>query len=216
MPTDAEPQPDLPSETQSEPDLHALLRYLKALADESRLRIVGLLATSERSVEELAALLKLRAPTVSHHLAVLRDAGLVTMRPEGNARIYSLNTAGLGRFNRTLSAPERVAVMAGNDEGDAWERKVLRDFLEDGRLTTIPARLQKRRIILKWLCGQFEYGRTYTEQEVNELIRRYHPDTAALRRELIDERFMARDAGIYWRRHPSTPGAAPAPAESSS
>jgi predicted transcriptional regulator len=184
----------------SPPELAALLRYLKALADESRLRMVGILATSERSVEELAAILKLRAPTVSHHLALLREAGLVTMRPEGNTHIYRLNAAGLGRMNKLLSTPEHVATLAHDEHADAWGRKVLRDFLEDGRLKQIPARLQKRRIILRWLCDQFEYGRTYTEKEVNALLKRYHPDTAYLRRELIDERFMAREAGNYWRR----------------
>ncbi len=196
MTSDTNPEAEFPPE----PELRTVLRYLKTLADESRLRIIGILATSERGVEELAAMLKLRAPTVSHHLAILREAGLVTVRAEANARIYQLDGSGLNRINRLLSAPERVAALVENEESDAWERKVLRDFLEDGRLKEIPARLKKRRVILRWLCNQFEYGRTYTEKEVNELISRYHPDTASLRRELIDKQFMAREAGVYRRR----------------
>jgi len=203
------PESEPVSEPVPEPELQTLLRYLKSLADESRLRILGILATSERSVEELAAMLKLRAPTVSHHLGVLRELGLVTMRPEGNSRIYRLNGAGLGRINRLLATPERVALLAEHEDGDAWERKVLHDFFENGRLKEIPARLKKRRVILRWLCNQFEYGRSYTESEVNALIKRYHPDTAALRRELIDERFMAREAGVYWRHEPPAPSTQP-------
>ena len=58
----------------------ALLRLFKSLADESRLKIIGLLAADEHNVQDLAKLLKLKEPTVSHHLAILREAGLVQMR----------------------------------------------------------------------------------------------------------------------------------------
>ena len=181
-----------------EDDLQELLRYLKALADQSRLRLIGILANGERSVEELAALLDLRAATVSHHLYLLKELDLVTMRAEGNTHVYRLNGKGLDRINKLLNAPERLAVIE-HAEGDVWERKVLRDFFEGDRLKGIPAYQKKRLVILKWLANQFEWGRTYTEAEVNVLIKQYHPDTAALRRYLVDYRFMQRDHGIYWR-----------------
>ena len=185
-------------------DLQALLVYLKTLADQTRLRILGLLAAERRSVEELAALLNLKPSTVSWHLARLKEIGLVEMRAQGNTHIYRMNGRGLGRINKLLAAPERV-VMIGDVEADAWERKVLRDFVEDGRLRDIPAYLKKRRIILRWLATQFEVGRVYPEQEVNEIIQRYHPDTATLRRELIGEKLMAREHGRYRRIAPSAP-----------
>ena len=50
-----------------------ILNFCKALADESRIMIVGLLTRAERNVGQLAALLDLKEPTVSHHLAILRD-----------------------------------------------------------------------------------------------------------------------------------------------
>ena len=184
--------------SQEQGDLHDLLRYLKALADQSRLRLIGILATGERSVEELAALLDLRAATVSHHLYLLKELDLVTMRAEGNTHVYRLNGKGLARINKLLNTPERLAATE-RAEGDAWERKVLRDFFEGDRLKGIPAYQKKRLVILKWLASQFEWGRTYTEAEVNALIKRYHPDTAALRRYLVDHRFMQREHGIYWR-----------------
>jgi hypothetical protein len=182
--------------------LQTLLIYLKTLADQTRLRILGLLAAERRSVEELAALLDLKPSTVSWHLARLKEIGLVEMRAQGNTHIYRMNGKGLGRINRLLAAPAR-AVMIGDVEADAWERKVLRDFLADGRLREIPAYLKKRRIILRWLVTQFEVGRVYPEHEVNETIQRYHPDTATLRRELIGEKLMAREHGMYWRIAPS-------------
>ena len=183
-------------------DLQTLLVYLKTLADQTRLRILGLLAAEKRSVEELAALLDLKPSTVSWHLARLKEIGLVEMRAQGNTHIYRMNGKGLGRVNKLLAAPERV-VMIGDVEADAWERKVLRDFLEDGRLREIPAYQKKRRIILRWLASQFEAGRVYPESEVNEIIQRHHPDTATLRRELVSEKLMAREHGIYWRIPPA-------------
>lgn len=179
-------------------DMQTLLVYLKTLADQTRLRILGLLAAEHRSVDELATLLALKPSTVSWHLARLKEIGLVEMRAQGNIHIYRMNGKGLGRINKLLAAPER-AVMIGDVEADAWERKVLRDFLDDGRLKEIPAYRKKRQIILRWLVTQFEVGRIYPENEVNEIILRHHPDSAQLRRELIGEKLMAREHGMYRR-----------------
>lgn len=183
-------------------ELEQLLRYLKALADQTRLRLLGLLATQERSVEELATLLNLRAPTVSHHLAKLKELDLVEMRAEGNTHLYRLNGQGLGHMNRLLATPENISILARDEEGDAWENKVLRDFFEDGKLKTIPAQERKKLVILKWLANQFEWRRVYSEREVNALLGAYHPDTASLRRFLIGYHFMQRESGQYWRMPP--------------
>lgn len=186
---------------QERDDLQTLLVYLKTLADETRLRILGLVATQRRSVEELAALLDLRPSTISWHLARLKEIGLVQMRAEGPTHLYRMNGRGLGRIHKLLGAPERLALV-GDVEEDAFERKVLSDFLEAGRLKEIPAYRKKRQIILRWLVRQFEYGRQYPEAEVNEIIKRYHPDTATLRREMVGEKLMAREHGVYWRTEP--------------
>lgn len=185
-------------------ELEQLLKYLKALADQTRLRMLGLLATQERSVDELAALLSLRAPTVSHHLAKLKDLSLVEMRAEGNTHFYHLNERGLGQMNRLLATPENISTLAGDEVGDAWENKVLRDFFEDGKLKTIPAQERKKLVILKWLANRFEWGRSYSEKEVNAVLGSYHPDTASLRRYLVGFHFMERETGQYWRIAPDS------------
>ena len=185
-------------------EMRTLLGYLKTLADQTRLRLIGLLATQQRSVDELAALLDLRASTVSWHLAKLKEIDLVEMRAEGNSHLYRLNGKGLGKINRLLGSPERIALLVDADT-DAWERKVLADFFENGRLKTIPAQEKKKLVILTWLADRFEWGRNYSEREVNELIARYHPDTASLRRYLVGYRFMEREHGTYWRTRRDTP-----------
>lgn len=76
---------------------------------------------------------------------------------------------------------------------------IVRRFLRGGRLVVIPARQSKRRKVLDWLSQQFEPGRVYPESSVNAVLSRFHPDYAALRRYLIDEGFMERRQGFYWR-----------------
>ena len=176
-----------------------LLRFLKAVAHESRLKLLGLLAGKERSVGELAELLALKEPTVSHHLAKLHELDLVEMRAEGTAHLYRLNTAALQRLNRELLTPAQVASLADTVEAESWERKVLKTYFEDGRLTKIPDTRKKRDVILRWLAEQFEYGVRYPEAQINAIIKRYHPDSATLRRELVGSKLMQRENGVYWR-----------------
>ena len=75
---------------------------LKALANRHRLIIVCQLIEKERSVGELAALLKLRNSTVSQHLALLRKDGLVTARRAGQTIWYSIGSAPARALVRTL------------------------------------------------------------------------------------------------------------------
>ena len=180
-------------------EFQALLQFFKVLADENRLKLLGLLANREQSVEELAAQLQLKAPTISHHLSKLKELNLVGMRPEGNTRIYWLNVETLQNTSKGLLSSEKMASLVDDVDGDAWERKVLKDFFEGTRLKEIPASRKKRSVILKWLANQFEHGALYKEARVNEIIERHHPDTASLRRELIGEKLLQRENGVYWR-----------------
>jgi hypothetical protein len=75
----------------------------------------------------------------------------------------------------------------------------LETFVKEGRLVLMPTKRSKRLVVLDHLAQQFEPGRTYTEAEVNAVLERYHDDYAALRRYLVDEGFLAREANVYWR-----------------
>jgi len=179
-----------------DPDLSPLLAFFKAMANESRLRIVGLLAQQERTVQELAEILRLKEPTVSHHLAVLKALGLVEVRPQGVMRWHALKPGALAQMNRRLLDQEPAAMAPEAN----WEERVFAAFVDaEGRLKSIPASRRKRWVILKWLANRFEPGRRYPEAEVNEVLQRRHWDSATLRRELIGHRMMAREAGVYWR-----------------
>jgi hypothetical protein len=77
---------------------------------------------------------------------------------------------------------------------------ILRTFFDaQGRLVTVPAKRGKRLVVLDHLAQRFEPGERYSETEVNNRLREAHDDVAALRRYLVDEGFLSREAGVYWR-----------------
>lgn len=181
--------------------------YFKTLGDETRLRLLGLLAEQERPVQELSTLLGLSAPTVSHHINRLRRLGLLRLRQQGNQRFYRLDTETLDAFKRAVQHLESLAPEMPEDYAwiepllmSAWEKKVLRDNTSGGRLKQIPAKEKKFLVILTWLATQFQEGRIYNEAEVNAVLGRYHEDYATLRRGLINYGFLRRERGgsQYW------------------
>jgi hypothetical protein len=79
-------------------------------------------------------------------------------------------------------------------------------FFRDGRLTSLPSKRSVRLAALAVLARRFERGRRYPEREVNALLADDAPDVATLRRLLVDEGFLARAGGEYWRVDPLTGG----------
>jgi biotin operon repressor len=179
-----------------------LLDFFKALADPSRLKIVGLLARQPYSVEQLAAMLGLRASTVSHHLGFLKHVGLVSARAEGYYSVYQLEEKALQEKARHLFSPGDLGAAIRDVDLDAYDHKVIADFsLPDGSLKEIPAQRKKLEILLRHVVQVFEPGARYTEQQVNEKLKPFHADTATLRRELVGYHLMERQGGggEYWR-----------------
>jgi biotin operon repressor len=177
-----------------------LVQFFKALAHESRLRLLGLVAAREHSVQELAQLIGLKEPTVSHHLAMLREAGLVRLRQDKNTHWYALEQKTLSQLSRAMLAREQLATLASPQTQTAGDDRAVRNYLTpEGRIKAFPATLKKRRPILAWLTRHFEEDRRYSEAEVNEIIERRHHDRETFRRELVAYRMLARKSGIYWR-----------------
>lgn len=186
---------DSPSSTVNE-----LLAFFKALSDANRLKIIGILANQSMSVEQISASLNLSPSTVSHHLAKLSEAGLVTAKPESYYNIYSLNSATLEDMSQRLLKKENLVQLADEIDLESFDRKVIRDYMTPtGKLKTLPAQEKKLLAILRYLAQSFEMGKRYSEKEVNEIIKRFHDDFASLRRYLIDYGFMQRENGVYLR-----------------
>jgi biotin operon repressor len=179
-----------------------LVDFFKALADANRLKIVGLLAQRPYSVEELAALLDLKASTVSHHLAKLADAGLVSARADSYYNVYQLDEKALETKSRSLFSQENLRASVSDVDLDAYDAKVVGDYTrKDGSLKTIPAQRKKLEAVLRYVVKAFKVGKRYSEKQVNEILSGYHEDTASLRRELVGFGLMKREGGggEYWR-----------------
>ncbi len=171
----------------------------KALADEKRIRIVALLSMRALSVEELAAAVDLTPATASHHLAILRAAGLVEAEHEQYYTVYRFHRQPLLDALRAIAEQPVGPELA--DDLAKYDQKVLRDYLVDDRLKTIPTQRKKRDVVLRHLARQFEPDRVYSEKEVNAILVDYHDDVATLRRELVADnaRLLTREKGMYRR-----------------
>jgi hypothetical protein len=188
-----------------------LLHRFKALADESRMKILRLLNQGEKTVGDLAERVQLGEPTVSHHLTRLREVGLVNLRMAGNQRFYRLNEPGLESFKRAVQGMEQFpAYLEAEKRDDRWiaalgwnaeDAQVLREHTLNQRLTRIPSKQKKQIVIFRWLATLFQPDRLYTEREVNDVLKSVSaPDIAGLRRDLIDFGYLRRERGgsQYW------------------
>lgn len=82
---------------------------------------------------------------------------------------------------------------------DDERQKVIQRFIQDGRLLQMPAKREKRLMVLDRIAQSFEPGRRYPELEVNEVLRGFDDDVATLRRYLVDHDFLTRENNVYWR-----------------
>lgn len=182
----------------SQEQFDTLLQFFQVFGNESRLKIIGYLANGDRNVGELAELLSLREPTISHHLAEMKALGLVTVRPEGTARIYHLDGRALERMSKDVFAQTNLAAMVGaRDLSD--DERILRTWVKDGRIIDFPAQEKKKLVIVRWVAGQIEPDRRWTEKEFSQWLAQFNEDYATLRRYLVDLGYVVRENGVYWR-----------------
>ncbi|MBN2550040.1 MAG: DUF2087 domain-containing protein [Anaerolineales bacterium] len=185
----------------AEADLEKRAGFFKALGHPARLLILNLAQSKPRHGEELAAILMLNPATISHHLALLTQAGLLQSHKDQYYQVFSLNSQALAKtIAEMISLPQPG--LAGNVEEDAYRQKVLDTFLRRGRLVSIPAQLKKRQVILERIVEEFEPGREYSEREVNGILLDFHEDVAALRRGLVELGLLERQQGVYQREVP--------------
>ena len=175
------------------------VRLVGLLADDDRRRVVAALVLGAVDTDAVVEASSLTVARVGRALARLEDAGLVERGSDGT----------LVLLERAFAAAVRTAPPNRSDAGPAGPTDeataVLSRFVRDGRLVSIPSSRTKRLVVLELLAQEFEPGRRYSESMVNLVLSRWHPDTAALRRYLVDEGFLDRAAGEYWRAGGSVP-----------
>lgn len=168
---------------------------LRALADPERLAIAGRLARSGATAAELADELDIAIAKIRRHLNRLSATGVVRVRED--RRTYRLDAETLRWAAEQVGPPREAGLTLGAASQD--EEAVLRAFFRNGRLTEIPAKESKRRIVLERVALEFELGVRYDERAVNAIVGLFFSDHASLRRYLVDEGFLTRERGEYWR-----------------
>jgi DNA-binding transcriptional ArsR family regulator len=160
---------------------------LGLLADHDRMKVVAALVLGAESADDVSQATGLDGRTVARALSRLVAGGVVSVED----RRYRLAVEHLAEAARSIRPADPPP-----DDG---VEPHLRTFVRDGTLRAIPTGHGKRLVILEWLAQRFEPGRVYPEAEVNALLSTAHPDYAALRRYLVDDGFLDRRQGKYWR-----------------
>ena len=159
------------------------------LAEPSRLRTYSAIVLGASTPDQVAGSTGLAAPVVVKALQRLTKGGLIEASRDGF-------TADADVFKDAVreNRPQWVPL-----DPDPARDNVLRAFVRDGRLTHFPTYPDKYQIVLEYIVESFEAGRDYPESEVNELLNRWHPDHAALRRGLVDAGLLRRENSVYTR-----------------
>jgi hypothetical protein len=190
---------EIKMDTQSVPA--EMFDFIKAVVNEDRLKIIGVLAARSAGLDELAQQTGLHPGRVAHQLDPLLTAGVVKIQPSAEKQIYELDIRQLEAFARQqLSAPRQTTQISAENLAEE-DRKIVKNFTaSDGRLKQIPSKPKQISAILQYIYPSFEPQRRYTEKEVNQVLSRFHPDVASLRRYLVDFRFLHREAdgSEYW------------------
>ena len=166
------------------------------LADEDRLRVIAAVVLGATTSDEVVTATGLDAKRVHRGLERLAAGGLLDAPAGGGLVVRHERFRAAAR----AAAENRPKDTSVDDLGATPEQaEVLRNFIEQGRLTRVPASRSKRLVVLDFLAGSFEPGRVYPERDVNFELGKRHADYAALRRYLVDEGFLERRDGFYWR-----------------
>lgn len=168
------------------------------LADEDRRRVFAALVMGATTADEAMAASGLGTDRAGRALGRLVDGGLVHLHDVGLAVDGEA-------FQRAARQARSRPPTDEHDDEPVERRKVLTAFVRDGRILSMPSARAKRLVVLDWLVQSFEPGVRYSEQQVNEIIVERHPDTAMLRRYLVDEEMLDRAGGEYWRAGGSVP-----------
>lgn len=168
-------------------------RLVGLLAEPDRRRVVAAMILGAGNRSDIAADAGLAVRATSAALDRLVGAGLVEDLGDDH---FALLAQAFALAARAEAPPP--ADTAFPDE-DTERRKILDRAFVNGRLDRMPAKRSHRLIVLDHLAQRFEPGRRYSEKQVNAVLAAVDPDTATLRRYLIDEAMLDRAAGEYWR-----------------
>ncbi|MBF0410790.1 MAG: DUF2087 domain-containing protein, partial [Candidatus Riflebacteria bacterium] len=152
-----------------------------------------------RCVEELADSLRLSSSTISFHLKKLETADFVRKEKQQYYTIFNVNREILKQTLAEILEFENPASEIQLEREEKARQQILKSFFRGKTLLRMPVQRKKQHIILQEVVKVFQFNIRYSEKEVNELLLQFNDDYCLLRRMLVDEGFMAREGGVYWR-----------------
>lgn len=166
--------------------------FLRIAVDPIRLAILGRAAVGPVDGDDLAAALGEEQRKLQREIGRLVETGLLT-------RDLRLDRGALREIAQAFpqAAPADPALLDGPWTED--EARQLAQCFSGSRLVTIPAGHARRSLVLERLAQEFEPGLRYDERTVNSMLQVFHSDHTTLRRYLVDEGFLTRAEGVYWR-----------------
>lgn len=178
--------------------LSRIVNFHKVMGDKTRIQIVSMLKKGPLHGQAIAGKLGLKAPTISHHMAKLKEVDVVRQVRDKNTVYYHLN-------EKTLMALALAITKIGENEmnqdfhvTDDQKAAVIKNFFTNKhQLKTFPAQRKKKLIVLEYMLRGLKEGESYSEKEINEHIQQYFADYATIRREWIICHFMNRTEGVY-------------------
>lgn len=174
------------------PDPADAVRLVGLLADDDRRAVAAALILGASTVNEVRAETGLDTRAVVVALQRLLDGDLVVTDGDGE---YVL----LGEAFRLAARAAAPSDQALDPDTPPDAARIMKAFVQDGRLRSIPSSRNKRLVVLDRLAQEFEPGERYGERRVNAILERWHDDYASLRRYLVDEGYLTREGGEYWR-----------------
>jgi hypothetical protein len=166
--------------------------FLSVTVDPLRLAVLGHAAVGAVDVASLAADLGISERKLQEIVGKLVGAGLLR-------RDLTLDRDALRAVAQSLPKDPPIDPELTAQGWSEEEARTLSKFFSGSRLKQIPTQRAKRLVVLERLAQEFEPGRRYQEKEVNFTLQLFFADYATLRRYLIDEEFMTRADGVYWR-----------------
>jgi hypothetical protein len=179
--------------------------FFGAILNSERLTLIAHLSEREHTLQELAAVSHLNQKDILRHLEVLEMVDLVHEFLRDGKSFYRFNPKQIENLNRQYFSNLNQSLNLDSHILSKDQKKVVSHYTnQDGTLKFIPTKSKKIIAILEYISTSFESGVEYSEQEVNEILLRYHADTTTLRRYLIDYKYLGREAdgSCYWFSKP--------------
>lgn len=166
----------------------ALVSIMRALSSCERLKVFAELLNDDSDAGALSRRLGLSHKDLLRHVAVLREEALVSVN-NATGRF----SACPARFDELRRQAWRYLAVSGQTTPE--QRQGVGRLLKNGRIVAIPERRQPLMELLAYVSGRFQYGKAYSEKEVNEILSSLYEDVCTLRRTLVDYRVLIRDPG---------------------